>query len=1443
MKISNVLILQAGLAVYALTVSAGAGFAPGDGGTAAQSPLESRLNLDGPLNLAAAFSIGPEAGGAPRLAKSGVGAEASLPASAQAGATVVKGNWDTQFGNFGAEGVVIYSMAASGNTVYVGGSFTSIGGVSATNIAKWDGSSWLPLNTGVDGPVYALSVSGGTVYAGGQFANAGATKAPNIAQWDGTKWSALGTGMDGPVYAISIQNTNVFAGGQFSNAGTTNATNVALWNGTAWSPVGDGVDGRVMAIATVGTNAVYVGGQFIKAGTNIVNNVAKWDGQGWSALRDGMQGVVNALAVLGTNVYAGGAFTNTTDVGIRSVALWDGQGWSALGITVGKSLPTINALAVKGTSLYVGGQFTTIADKVVNNVSRWDGTNWLVMGVGVGGTSPAVSALAASTTSVYVGGTFDTAGDLSARNLARWNVGNVWTAFGTGLAGYPTAVAVDVRGEVFVGGNFSQAGGVPVNNIAEWDGLRWLALSNGVGGPVAAVAVGGSSVYVGGNFVTAGNVSASYIARWDGTNWFALGSGLDGPVSAIAVSGSDVYVGGAFTMAGGLPAANVARWNGSSWSALGNGVDGTVFAIGASGSQVYVGGAFTNAGTAAALNIARWNGRWSALGGGIGSTVYAIAVADNGNVFVGGDSSDVGVINGANNIAEWNGTNWAVLGSGVNGVVRSILVNGAEVYVGGSFTTAGGISALNLARWHDDMQSWVSLGDVNNNGVNGNIFALAGGSSGLIAGGIFTPLSGPSAQNLARLSPSRWEALGNGVAGGTVSGTVLGLAAAGNAVYAGGSFTYAGGKIVSNIAKWDGTIWSALATGVNGAVEAIGLDASGEVFVGGDFTAAGGQDALHVAEWDGNKWSTLGIGLDGPVHALAVSGTAVYVGGEFTRAGGFSANNVARWDGSTWSRLGSGMNGKVSAIAADASGRIYAGGDFTLAGGSAANRIARWDGTNWSPLGQGVSASVAAIATTASDVFVGGSFGSAGGSVDIRNFARWDGSQWWALGGGVGGATNPVVDAIAVSPSGAVYIAGAFTAAGGLPANHVASWDGSGWSILGTGLDDTASAVAVRGRDVFVGGQFSAAGKRPSLRFGRWTFSNVPPSVSLTQPGVGATFVVPVDITIAADAADSDGTVTQVAFYAGANLLGVATNRPYSVTWTNVPAGAYSLTAKASDDNNATTTSSTVVIVVNTNAPPSVSILTPTNNATGFIGPDNVAISVSVFDPDDSVTRVDFYAGTDLIGSATNAPFSLLWSNVAAGSYTLTANATDSRGATTTSSPVALVVNTNVPPSVALTTPTNAATFVTPANLTLRASVSDSDDAVVRVDFYAGANLIGSATTNPFSLTWSNVAVGTYDLTAMATDAHGASTTSAPVNVTVQIPSLPPLTSPQHLANGLLLFQLTGQTGDTVVIQASTNLVDWAAIGTNTFSGSALIFIDGDAASYPSRFYRTVRNP
>jgi CubicO group peptidase (beta-lactamase class C family) len=185
------------------------------------------------------------------------------------------------------------------------------------------------------------------------------------------------------------------------------------------------------------------------------------------------------------------------------------------------------------------------------------------------------------------------------------------------------------------------------------------------------------------------------------------------------------------------------------------------------------------------------------------------------------------------------------------------------------------------------------------------------------------------------------------------------------------------------------------------------------------------------------------------------------------------------------------------------------------------------------------------------------------------------------------------------------------------------------------------------------------------------------------------------------------------------------------------------------------------------NTAPTAEITSP-QAGTAFPAPGPVPITATATDPDGSVTQVAFFANGTLIGSDSDAPFQISWSNVSPGSYALTARSTDNAGATTTSSPVTVTVTGNAAPTVTITSPAPNASFRARSSITITATAQDPDGSIARVAFLSGTSVLGSDATAPYSFTWSNVPPGSYTLRARATDNLGATTTSSGVPIKVR---------------------------------------------------------------------------
>lgn len=321
----------------------------------------------------------------------------------------------------------------------------------------------------------------------------------------------------------------------------------------------------------------------------------------------------------------------------------------------------------------------------------------------------------------------------------------------------------------------------------------------------------------------------------------------------------------------------------------------------------------------------------------------------------------------------------------------------------------------------------------------------------------------------------------------------------GPGIIAGGSFQFAGDVPAAAIARWNGTAWSPLGSGLThstsgtaicGVVDVCDLGDGPAVYATGSFDTAGGNAALRIAKWNGTAWSALGSGLGGGARAMACfddgNGAALYVGGSFQTAGGVQAKYIAKWDGTSWSPLANTLNGNVNALAVfdDGTGpALYVAGGFLTAGVSGTSRIAKWNGRSWSALASGVNGSVEALAVyddgTGAALYASGSFTSASPFV-VNRIAKWNGTQWSAVGGGL----PDVSYELEVFDDGnypALYaIGGTYV---GEEVYRIARWNGVTWTYFETDISAgfaLAAGADSNGPALFVGGLLGLVSGMPT---------------------------------------------------------------------------------------------------------------------------------------------------------------------------------------------------------------------------------------------------------------------------------------------------------------------------------------------------------------------------
>jgi hypothetical protein len=409
----------------------------------------------------------------------------------------------------GTDGNVLVMVWARGN-LYIGGRFTSVAGVAARNVARWDGHRWHSLGTGRDNGisepyryddydgrrheheaiVRALAVApNGDVYVGGEFGRAGQVVATCLARWDGRAWGAVGDFLQ-LEQPISVHRDE-------QAARRWKRYQQRYYTRAYQKPYQPPRHGGVLALTLAPDGALYAGGTFRYAASaypadTTASSVACWDGRVWSIPGQGVPGTVHALAAANGRVYAGGDLWSgqraTPDVRGR-VACWDGTAWATIGTAynyygteIGAGVPgVVHALAVlpDGTLCAAGaGQgYGYVTGDTAKTVARWDGRAWHWFGPG--GLYPYATIYALAPTAegqLYAAGQLeDTAG--SRPRLLRWN-GHTWQRVGRAVPASDTntvqALAVTPAGKVVAGGLF-QDSSAPFGShyLVRWTGRRW----------------------------------------------------------------------------------------------------------------------------------------------------------------------------------------------------------------------------------------------------------------------------------------------------------------------------------------------------------------------------------------------------------------------------------------------------------------------------------------------------------------------------------------------------------------------------------------------------------------------------------------------------------------------------------------------------------------------------------------------------------------------------------------------------------------------------------------------------------------------------------------------------------------------------------------------------------------------------------------------------------
>jgi hypothetical protein len=335
----------------------------------------------------------------------------------------------------------------------------------------------------------------GQIYASGYGNGFQQLPEQQIAQWDGTKWIALDTGFQPEMNALVVDSMGHLYVEVLTDSqqGLSNA--IMRWDGARWEDITGNfsveVDplkaGRlssnipVAALAVDGEDNLYAAGAFFYPSEDHtaefpIGYVAKWDQETWTVLGTGFDKVnIFALAVSPTGeVFVAGEQPLTPEGNSNYIARWDGKKWTQIHTSMPNT--SLHLALDKAGLLYAAGQLNTPG----GFIASWDGTDSIIIADRLEGEAPAVFDIAVDANGhICIGGSFESVNDTPARNIACWD-GSSWHALGDGVNERVNALAFDPSGDLFAVGYFTEAGGLPANHVARWDGETWYAL-----GPVS----------------------------------------------------------------------------------------------------------------------------------------------------------------------------------------------------------------------------------------------------------------------------------------------------------------------------------------------------------------------------------------------------------------------------------------------------------------------------------------------------------------------------------------------------------------------------------------------------------------------------------------------------------------------------------------------------------------------------------------------------------------------------------------------------------------------------------------------------------------------------------------------------------------------------------------------------------------------------------------------
>ncbi len=943
---------------------------------------------------------------------------------------IVQMNAQTLDKKFASTNAPVFATLQSGDTAYIGGSFTQVG-VGTKGLARFS-----PGNTKPDvnfpqlgGTDYCYSVapdgSGGT-YLGGYFNTYNGNPITPTAVLhilsDGSMDPGFATVDDGGSYSIGAlrkRGNRLYIGGGFLTINGSSRPYVAALNATtgaldSWTP--DAPNSSVTKIEA-NDSLVFLTGNFIYVGGAYqpfqFATLKASSGKLETSFPNG-NSVVTGFKVDSTTLYMGGPFTNVGHYaqGLAKVSNTTASQDPAYPYTDGN----VFAILPDGSGgFFVGGVFTTIG-----NTSR----SYLAHILSSGVVDPAfnvtldggVNCLTTDGTNLYIGGGFTTVNGTTRNYAASVVIATGATTTFNPNANSPVYAIAYYGGTVYLGGSFTTMKGSSRNYVAAVTTANVLtAWAPNTDSYVFKIVLNntGTSAFISGYFTTVKGASFPYLAKVNTTNGntFSWKPNPNGVVFNLVLNGSVIYAKGSFNTMNGITryyfaAIDTTGNNPTSLRADMDTYDDGQYGMYLNGTKLYIAGNFNTIQDSARKRAARLDlssgliDSWNATSTfSPDNVVYAVS-GSGSNVVLGGSFSFLSIA-ARNHIAAVDLTNtsyplrnWqpdvANFGSGY---IYDIQRNGNDIYASGQFsydtsTTTGtpsGVTMYNVIALND------STGKISHQFTqypDGAATSMAFFDNKLMIQGTFT--------NFYKIFDGSIEATKHYLAGYNLSNYQLSPAVYEPNAYLNGMSTDGSGNLVTggtftlmnyvdrqflaaiNINTGLPTSWN---PSPNSTVYSLAAKDT-SIFVGGTFSTIGTnaltRNFLAAVGKNSGKATTWAANCDNQVYSIAVKDTVLYVGGAFTTIKGSSRNYGAAVTTNTATVLGwaPNPNSYINTVL-PLNNYVYIGGYFTTVKGTTRNYLAKTAASNgnlvtsWNP---NPDSYIYSLTSSGNTVFAGGSF-------------------------------------------------------------------------------------------------------------------------------------------------------------------------------------------------------------------------------------------------------------------------------------------------------------------------------------------------------------------------------------------------------------------------------------------------------------------------------------